>query len=60
MWKDIPFAPGWQVTENGDLRRRVSSKHDSRFKEAIDEWLHKKPVIRLVKLCVVIEMVLIE
>lgn len=43
MWKDVPFAPGWQVTENGDLRRRVTSKYDMKAKEAVDGWYYAKP-----------------
>lgn len=43
MWKDIPFAPGWQVTEVGELRRRVTSKYDFKAKEAIDGWYYAKP-----------------
>lgn len=43
MWRDIPFAPGWQVTESGDLRRKVHPKYDKKAKEAIDGWYYARP-----------------
>lgn len=43
MWRDVPFAPGWQVTENGDLRCRIKSKYDNRAKKAVDGWYYAKP-----------------
>lgn len=43
MWKDIPFAPGWQVTEKGDLRRQITSKSDCKAKEAVDGWYYPRP-----------------
>lgn len=43
MWKDIPFAPGWQVTENGDLRRQITSQFDCKVRQAVDGWYYPRP-----------------
>lgn len=43
MWKDIAFAPGWQVNEKGCLRRIVKSKYDRKRKYAIDGWYYAEP-----------------
>lgn len=43
MWKDIKFAPGWQVTETGCIRRKVISKYDKKASAAIDGWYYAKP-----------------
>ena len=43
MWKDVAFAPGWQVNESGELRRRVTSQFDLKRKYAVDGWYYAQP-----------------
>lgn len=40
MWKDIIFAPNWQVDESGRVRRRIIYKNDCKKKYAIDGWYY--------------------
>lgn len=43
MWKDVDFAPGWQVNEFGEVRRRVKNKCDRKKNFAIDGWYYPEP-----------------
>ena len=40
MWKDVSFAPNWQVNEFGQVRRKIVNKIDRMKKYAIDGWYY--------------------
>ena len=40
---DVEFAPGWQVNEVGELRRKIREKGDRMKRFAVDGWYYAKP-----------------